>query len=182
MVTRRIWPHRQRNAMPKIEISGRMAACLPVLALVCAGLTACGGSSGSASHSSASTTRPSSTTATAPTAKTPSTGTTTTAHVPSSNASARLRALRRSGAPAHRTIVSPAQSAAFRTALVSFATCLRQNGVKIPAPNASGKGPVLSTKGLNTNTPQYRAALMKCRTVLLGAFRQATRSQATKHG
>jgi hypothetical protein len=32
---------------------------------------------------------------------------------------------------------------------------------------------VLSTRGLNTNSPQYRAALMKCRSVLVTAFRQA---------
>lgn len=156
--------------MPKNAISGRMAVCLPALALACAGLSACGSSSG-ASHTGT-------TSAAQPTA----TAQSTHAAMPQSAVS---RQLRPGSTPlargTHRPImpVTP-QATAFRSALAQFATCLRGNGVKIPAPNTSGNGPVLSAKGLNTNTPQYRAALAKCRTVLVGAFKRASRA-STKH-
>jgi hypothetical protein len=165
--------------MPKIEIHDRKRAaiCLPALLLACAGLTACGGSSGAASHTSANT---ASTTMTS-TSTTPTTTTGQAAKTPSTGATP-LRAPNSTVAPHRRVIVPPAQSMAFRNALGHFATCLRQNGVKIPAPNTSGNGPALSSKGLNTNTPQYRAALLKCRSVLIGAFRQATHAGAAKHG
>jgi hypothetical protein len=60
----------------------------------------------------------------------------------------------------------------FRQALAKYAECLRQNGVNIPAPNTSGKGSIFSTKGLNPSSPQFRAATMKCRGTLIGAFRR----------
>lgn len=63
------------------------------------------------------------------------------------------------------------QSPAFKQALKSFASCLRQNGVNIPEPNTSGKGPIFSTKGIKIASPQFRAADSKCRGVLAGAFR-----------
>jgi hypothetical protein len=66
-------------------------------------------------------------------------------------------------------------SPAFRQTLAKFAVCLRQNGVNIPAPNTSGNGPLLSTKGINTTSPQFRAASAKCRGVLIGAFRSLRR-------
>lgn len=157
--------------MPKIAISGRLAVYLPALALACAGLSACGSSSGAA-H----------------------TGTTSAAHAatappqstqPTMPQTAVSKPLRPGSTPLahsmHRPVmpVTP-QATAFRSALAQFADCLRSNGVKIPAPNASGSGPVLSAKGLNTNTPQYRAALTKCRTVLVGAFRRASNAAKNK--
>lgn len=63
-------------------------------------------------------------------------------------------------------------SPAFKAALAKFATCLRQNGVNVPTPNTSGKGPVFSTKGINTSSAQFRTAEVKCRSVLSGAFRR----------
>lgn len=157
--------------MPKIAISGRLAAYLPALALACAGLTACGGSSGTSHTGTTGAARLATST---PTQSTPAT-------IPST---AGNRPLRPGSTPLarspHRPIlpVTP-QATAFRSALVQFASCLRGKGVKIPAPNASASGPVLSSKGLNTNTPQYRAALAKCRAVLVGAFKRAS-SAATK--
>jgi hypothetical protein len=62
-------------------------------------------------------------------------------------------------------------SSAFRHALAGYSACLRQNGVNMPAPNTSGKGPVFSTKGVNTRSPQFRSATLKCRGVLISAFR-----------
>ena len=62
----------------------------------------------------------------------------------------------------------------FRQALTKFAACLRQNGVNLPAPNTSGKGPVFSTKGIDTSSPQFKAAEAKCRSALLGGLRSGT--------
>jgi len=47
-----------------------------------------------------------------------------------------------------------------------YAACMRENGANLPEPNTSGVGPVFETKGLETNTPQWRAAREKCRSVL----------------
>ena len=65
-------------------------------------------------------------------------------------------------------------SPAFKQALVRFAACMRENGVNIPAPNTSGKGPIFNTKGLNTASPQFRAAETKCRGDLQSAFRRGS--------
>jgi hypothetical protein len=75
----------------------------------------------------------------------------------------------RSGRPGagFRRVNSPV----FIQALAKYAACLRQNGIDIPAPNTSGKGPIFSTKGINTASPQFKAATMKCRASLVGAFR-----------
>lgn len=67
-------------------------------------------------------------------------------------------------------------SPVFRQALVKYAECLRQNGVNIPAPNTSGNGPIFSTKSPNASSPQFRAATMKCRSTLIGAFRRSPRT------
>jgi len=63
-----------------------------------------------------------------------------------------------------------AESPRFRLALSAFAACLRKNGVNLPQPNTSGNGPVFSTKGLNTASPQFKAATAKCRPALTGAL------------
>ena len=57
-------------------------------------------------------------------------------------------------------------SPTYRKALASFATCMTQNGVKLPAPNTSGKGPVFNTTGLNVNSPAFLAARTKCSSLL----------------
>jgi hypothetical protein len=48
---------------------------------------------------------------------------------------------------------------------------MRENGVNVPEPNTSGNGPVFDTKGLNTNSAQFRAAELKCRLDLRLALR-----------
>jgi len=73
-------------------------------------------------------------------------------------------------------------AAKFKDALAKFAACLRQNGVSVPTPNTSGHGPVFSTKGLQTNSPKFREAAAKCRSVLLGAFRAGTSASPGKSG
>jgi hypothetical protein len=62
-------------------------------------------------------------------------------------------------------------SPATKQALAKFATCMREHGVNVPAPNASGKGPIFNTKGLNSNSTKFRAAETKCSGDLRGAFR-----------
>jgi hypothetical protein len=63
-------------------------------------------------------------------------------------------------------------SPVFKTALAKFATCLRQNGVNVPTPNTSGKGPVFDTRGIDTSSAQFKAAETKCQSVLSEAFRR----------
>ncbi len=63
------------------------------------------------------------------------------------------------------------KSPAFQQALAKFATCMRENGVNVPAPNTSGSGPIFNTKGLNTTSTQFRAAEAKCSSDLQRTFR-----------
>ena len=64
------------------------------------------------------------------------------------------------------------KSPAFKAALTKFATCMRENGVNVPAPNTSGTGPVFDTKGIATSSAQFKAAEAKCQSDLTGAFRR----------
>jgi hypothetical protein len=57
-----------------------------------------------------------------------------------------------------------------KKALAKFAACLRSNGINVPEPNTSGKGPIFNTKGLDTSSPKFAAAESKCRSDLQGAF------------
>lgn len=65
-----------------------------------------------------------------------------------------------------------ANNPVFKAALAKYAECLRQNGVNVPAPNTSGKGPVFDTKGIDTSSPQFKAATVKCRGTLASVFRR----------
>ncbi|HWX86884.1 MAG TPA: hypothetical protein VNX67_01775 [Solirubrobacteraceae bacterium] len=78
----------------------------------------------------------------------------------------------RPGGSGFRRLNSPL----FRQALAKYATCLRQNGIDIPPPNTTGKGPIFSIKGIDTASPRFKAATMRCRASLVSAFR---RPQAT---
>lgn len=62
-------------------------------------------------------------------------------------------------------------SPAVKEALDRFAACMRENGVNVPSPNTSGKGPVFDTKGLNPAGTTFKAAESKCRSDLQGTFR-----------
>ena len=64
------------------------------------------------------------------------------------------------------------KSPAFQAALAKFATCMRENGVNVPAPNTSGSGPVFDTKDIDTSSAQFKAAETKCQSDLSGAFRR----------
>jgi hypothetical protein len=70
----------------------------------------------------------------------------------------------------------------FHEALVHFATCLRQNGMNVGEPNTSGKGPIFDTKGVNTGSPKFRAAAVKCRSVLFTGLRHPRASPGAAGG
>jgi hypothetical protein len=57
-------------------------------------------------------------------------------------------------------------AAAYRQAFVNFVSCMRRQGVNLPDPNTSGKGPVIDTKGVDTSSPKYTAAAAKCAPIL----------------
>lgn len=61
-------------------------------------------------------------------------------------------------------------SASSKAALTKYAECMRENGVNLPTPNTSGKGPVFNTKGINTSSETFKAAQKKCQSDLKGAF------------
>jgi hypothetical protein len=57
-----------------------------------------------------------------------------------------------------------------RAALTSYATCMREHGVSLPAPNTSGKGPVFNTSAINTSSTAFKSAQKACQSDLAGAF------------
>src|ERR1039458_2455944 len=61
-------------------------------------------------------------------------------------------------------------SSASKAALTKFVACMRENGVNLPTPNTSGKGPVFNTKGINTSSSAFKSAESKCQTALRGAI------------
>jgi hypothetical protein len=62
-------------------------------------------------------------------------------------------------------------SPAAKQALLKFAACMRENGVNVPAPNTSGKGPVFNNKGLNAGSSKFKTAESKCTGDLTSAFK-----------
>jgi hypothetical protein len=65
-----------------------------------------------------------------------------------------------------------ASSPAAKEALTKFAACMRENGVNLPAPNTTGKGPVFDTNGLDATGSKFRAAEVKCSADLRDVFRR----------
>jgi hypothetical protein len=57
----------------------------------------------------------------------------------------------------------------FTRALTAFAGCMRSSGIPLGAPNTSGSGPIFNTKGIDTRSAAFQAALAKCRGVLRAA-------------
>ena len=61
-------------------------------------------------------------------------------------------------------------SASAKAALTKYASCMRENGVNLPAPDTTGNGPVFSTKGLDTSSQAFKSAQKACQSDLKGAF------------
>jgi hypothetical protein len=171
--------HHTRSTIPVRPAAVALAATLAALLLA-----ACG----SASHSSSSSASTSASTSASGRA---STGTRTTPQ-PLSRSSALVECLKRNGVTAPLSSgalakLTPAQRAKLRAALRScgaesrakrlsspgykqrllrFTACMRSNGVHLAAPNLSGKGPIFNTSALDIASPQFRAALARCRSAL----------------
>jgi hypothetical protein len=64
------------------------------------------------------------------------------------------------------------QSPQFKAGLAKFESCMSANGIKLPPPNTSGKGPIFNTKGVDTTSAQFRTATSKCASQLQLAFRR----------
>ncbi len=64
------------------------------------------------------------------------------------------------------------KSPLFTAALTKFAACMNTNGIKLPAPNTSGKGPVFNTTGINTASTQFKTAEAKCAALLRSGFQR----------
>ena len=58
---------------------------------------------------------------------------------------------------------SLAKNPAFKKSLAAFSTCMGEHGIKLPAPNTSGNGPVFNTSGINTKSTAFRTAEEACR-------------------
>jgi hypothetical protein len=67
------------------------------------------------------------------------------------------------GATASKPRVS---ATVYKQAFVNFVACMREHGVNLPAPNTSGKGPIVDTKGLDTASASYKSAAEKCAPIL----------------
>lgn len=63
-------------------------------------------------------------------------------------------------------------SPVYRNALAAYSACMSSNGVTLPTPNTSGKGPVFNTTHVSTSSAQFKAAAAKCRGVLRSAFQR----------
>ncbi|HEV2944019.1 MAG TPA: hypothetical protein VGX26_02760 [Solirubrobacteraceae bacterium] len=74
----------------------------------------------------------------------------------------------RAPTPARRTPVTPART---RRALAAFVACMRGDGIAFPAP---GVKPVPHTPPVDTKTPQFKAAVAKCRPLAIAALKAAT--------
>jgi hypothetical protein len=57
-----------------------------------------------------------------------------------------------------------------KKALVKFAACMRENGIKLGEPNTSGKGAIFDTKRIDTASAKFTAAEQKCRVNLRSAL------------
>jgi hypothetical protein len=66
-----------------------------------------------------------------------------------------------------------------KLALIRFAACMRENGVNLPAPNTSGKGPIFNVSGLNVASSVFKAAEAKCAVDLRSRFRRGPHPAGT---
>lgn len=152
----------------------RRAAAAALMLILCAAVAACGGSSSSTSNAgggpaAATTTTPSATlSATSPSTPPATTATSTApAKTQGTTASGSTPPSSPSGTSPSRRTVAPKVA---RT-LASFAACMRANKIDLAPPNTSGHGPLFDLKGLDTKSPQFRAALRRCASAFSGIIK-----------
>jgi hypothetical protein len=47
---------------------------------------------------------------------------------------------------------------------------MRRNGIDLPRPNTTGRGPIFTTKGLDVHSSRFSAATVTCRPTLSAAI------------
>jgi hypothetical protein len=57
-------------------------------------------------------------------------------------------------------------SAADRAEVTKFISCMSTNGVKLPAPNLTGRGSVFNVANVNTHSTAFTTAEAKCRSII----------------
>lgn len=168
----------------------RIAAAVPLLALLsCAALSACGGSSHATSASKTGTqsvtplaSLTTTNTATAQTGQQPAGGTGHTGGTPSGATNNRSTG-GGGGGQTHPGPIPPASQGsssqhakfppAFLAALKTFTSCVRGHGVSIPEPNLSGHGEIFPRTAINPNSPSYHSAILACEPDLIAILRAA---------
>jgi hypothetical protein len=140
-------------------------ATLATLALSGTALTACGGSSPSSPQprSTAAATSPTST----PPTGAPAPGAST--HPPAKPSSSKSATPATASTAKPSAGARPATGTRVKAALAQLRSCMRQNGAPLPQPGATRSS---SRPRINTTTPQFKAALAKCRPALTAALRQ----------
>ncbi len=68
--------------------------------------------------------------------------------------------------------INRTRSPLFTAALTKFGACMRTNGINLPAPNTSGKGPVFNTSGISTTSTKFKTAEAKCAAILRSSFQR----------
>jgi hypothetical protein len=100
----------------------------------------------------------------------PSAGAHGTLRFPSAGARAAYQAALKKCLPELRRLVRPAAppkaSGDLKLTVGRFIRCMRENGIDLPPPNVSGRGPVFDTKGIDTHGAKFKAASSKCRQYL----------------
>jgi hypothetical protein len=193
--------------MPLLRtMTSKAFVALSILLAASIGLTACGGSSsstptpaaanvtstptttsagpGTAGTTTAPTTGTPTTGTTAPggastgTSSTPSTGTAPTGTSSTSTPPAGTATTGTTGTPPSAHIPPVYTTPRAHRAFARFAACMRQNGIPLPEPNTTGKGPLFDTKGIDTTSAKFKAAGKKCRFVLFGTAAPNTKTGA----
>jgi hypothetical protein len=60
----------------------------------------------------------------------------------------------------------PMNSGALRKSIKEYVACMSENGVELPEPNLSGKGPVFQESEVDREDPKFKAANEKCQSRL----------------
>lgn len=79
-------------------------------------------------------------------------------------------ALQKCGGISPTRLRSLAASPKEKEALTQFAECMRRNGINLPAPNTSGKGPVFNTSHLGVGGSKFKTVERKCAVKLRADF------------
>lgn len=74
------------------------------------------------------------------------------------------------------SISTPRLRAALDQAVKVYASCLGAHGISPPKANTTGHGPIINTKGLDTNSPLYKRVSVTCRAAAVNALHAGERA------